>query len=180
MIVTNIDKLRRPCREAKPEEVEGIIQQLEAELKNHPNGIGLSANQIGIDAKVAIIRIPNKEKIDLINPKIIEYSKEVVFYKEGCLSLPDQKKEITTQRYEQITIENGLDRAKYVLYGIESIVAQHEISHLNGRLILDEKAQPYQRPERKIGRNERCKVCGVKYKKHASSNHGFVFKGEND
>jgi len=99
-----------------------------------------------------------------------------VFYKEGCLSLPDQKKEVTTQRYEQITIENGFDKAKYVLFGAEAIVAQHEIGHLEGRLILDEKAQPYKRPERKIGRNERCKVCDLKYKRHANSNHGFVPK----
>lgn len=180
MIVTDIDKLRKPCQDIKPEQVKEIIQKLEEELALHKNGIGLAANQIGIDAKVAIIRIPNKEKIDLINPKIIEHSGEIVFYKEGCLSLPDQKKEVTTQRYEQITIENGFDRAKYVLYGMEAIVVQHEIGHLNGRLMLDEKAQPYQRPERKIGRNERCEVCSVKYKKHTNSNHGFVLKERND
>lgn len=180
MIVIDTKQLRIPCKDAQPEQVKEIIQKLEAELSQHKNGIGLSANQIGIDAKVAIIRIPDKEKIDLINPKIVEHSKEIVFYKEGCLSLPDQKKEVTTQRYEQITIENGFDGAKYVLYGIEAIVAQHEIGHLEGRLILDEKAQPYQRPERKIGRNERCGVCGVKYKKHTNPNHGFVPKEETD
>jgi len=176
VIVTDIKLLRRPCKDVKPEQVKEIIQKLEAELAQHKNGIGLAANQIGIDAKVAIIRIPNKEKIDLINPKIIEHSKEIVFYKEGCLSLSDQKKEVTTQRYEQITIENGFDKAKYVLFGAEAIVAQHEIGHLEGRLILDEKAQPYKRPERKIGRNERCKVCDLKYKRHIDSNHGFIPK----
>ena len=180
MIVINIDKLHKPCREAISEEVDNVIVQLEAELKQHPSGIGLAANQIGLDMKVAIIRLPNKEKIDLINPEIVEHSKETVFYKESCLSLPDLKKPVTTQRYKQITIENGFDRAKYVLYGIEAIVAQHEYDHLCGKLILDRKAQPFQRLERKIGRNERCKVCGIKYKKHTNSSHGFVPKEEND
>jgi len=177
MIITDIKQLRIPCKDVKPEQVKEIIQKLEAELaQNKKSGIGLAANQIGIDAKVAIIRIPNKEKIDLINPKIVEYDGEIVFYKENCLSLPDLKKEITTQRYEQITIENGFDEAKYVFYGVEAIIAQHEVDHLEGKLIIDRKAQPYQRPERKIGRNERCKVCDLKYKRHINSNHGFVPK----
>jgi len=176
MIVTDTKQLLISCKNVQPEQAKEIIQKLEKELVLHKNGIGLSANQIGIDAKVAIIRIPDKEKIDLINPKIVEHSKEIVFYKEGCLSLPDQKKEITIQRYEQITIENGFDRTKYVLYGMEAIACQHEIDHLNGLLITDKQAKPYARPERKIGRNERCKVCDMKYKKHTNSNHGFIPK----
>lgn len=178
MIITDIDKLRKHCREAQPEEVEKIIQQLEAELKQHPTGIGLAANQIGLGVKVAIIRLPDKEKIDLINPKIIEHSKEVVFYQESCLSLPDLKKPVTTQRYKQITIENGFDKGKYVLYGMEAIACQHEIDHLNGLLITDRQAKPYTRPSRKIGRNERCATCNLKYKKHENTEHGFVVKGE--
>jgi len=178
MIITDIDKLRKPCREAKPEEIKGIIQQLEVELKQHSTGIGLAANQIGLDIKVAIIRIPDKEKIDLINPKIIEQSKEIVFYQESCLSLPDLKKPVITQRYKQITIENGFDRGKYVLYGMEGIACQHEIDHLNGLLITDRQAKPYARPNRKIGRNERCATCDVKYKRHENVEHGFVVKEE--
>lgn len=178
MIITDIDKLHKPCCEAGPEEVGNVIQRLEAELKQHSSGIGLAANQIGLDTKVAIIRIPDKEKIDLINPKIIEHSKETVFYQESCLSLPDLKKPVTTQRYEQITIENGFDKDKYVLYGMEAIACQHEIDHLEGRLITDRQAKPYIRPNRKVGRNERCATCNVKYKKHDNVEHGFVIKGE--
>lgn len=178
MIITDTDKLRKPCREALPKEVEDTLRQLEAELKLYSTGIGLAANQIGLDVKVAIIRIPDKEKIDLINPKIIEHSKEIVFYQESCLSLPDLKKPVTTQRYKEITIENGFDKGRYVLYGQEAIVFQHEYDHLCGKLILDRKAQPYQRQSRKIGRNERCATCDVKYKRHEGIEHGFVVKGE--
>ena len=176
MIITNIEQLHKPCREAKPDEVEDIIQQLETELAQHKTGIGLAANQIGLDIKVAIIRIPDKEKVDLINPKIIEHSKEIVFYQESCLSLPDLKKPLTTQRHKQITIENGFDKAKYVLYGMEAIACQHEIDHLNGLLITDRQAKPYTRPSRKIGRNERCATCDIKYKRHGNIEHGFVVK----
>jgi len=178
MIEFDINKLRKSCREVLPEEVESVTQQLEAELAQHPTGIGLAANQIGLDVKVAVIRIPDKEKIDLINPKIIDYSKEIVFYQESCLSLPDLKKPVTTQRYREITIENGFDKGKYVLYGMEAIACQHEIDHLNGLLITDRQAKPYTRPSRKIGRNERCATCNVKYKRHDGVEHGFVVKGE--
>ena len=111
-----------------------IIKDLEDSLKE-VKGIGLTAIQIGIPLQVAIIRIPNKEPINLYNPKIIEKSDPIKF-NERCLSVPGL--DIITRRYENVFWENG-DGRKYASYGIEAIVVQHEIDHINGLTILDRK-----------------------------------------
>ena len=103
-IVTNITKLKIKSEEISLKETNSIIKDLEDTLKEYPNGIGLSAMQIGISKKVGIIRI-HQLKINLINPKIID--KEFIFKmeKEGCLSFPNLN--LDTIRYNNITIING-------------------------------------------------------------------------
>ena len=56
----------------------------------HYNGIGLSANQIGINERVfvMILDIDTQETITCFNPKILKYSKDMVVMEEGCLSYP--------------------------------------------------------------------------------------------
>ncbi len=90
-----------------------IIKKLEAELKNTAiAGIGLSANQIGIDKAVAIVRIYNQYdptnpySINLINPILIE-ANGIMEYDEGCLSFPGQH--CNTIRYKEIIIETNDD-----------------------------------------------------------------------
>ncbi|SVE59453.1 uncharacterized protein METZ01_LOCUS512307, partial [marine metagenome] len=51
-------------------------------------GIGLSANQIGIPFKVFSMMVNNKDVICCFNPKIIKESDEQVIFSEGCLSFP--------------------------------------------------------------------------------------------
>ena len=73
MIVTSRKSLKKECRDVSLFEAADIIKKLEVELQNSKQpGIGLAANQIGIDAKVCIIR--TKNKLDLVNPIIIEKS----------------------------------------------------------------------------------------------------------
>ena len=48
-------------------------------------GLGLSANQIGLDVRACVINV--KEPLVLINPRVTEVSKETVAYVEQCLSL---------------------------------------------------------------------------------------------
>ena len=72
MIITDISKLQSICEEVSLEEAPQIISILEQELKkselNGLPGIGLAAPQVGINKRVAIIRIPQQKfKIDLIN-----------------------------------------------------------------------------------------------------------------
>ena len=120
--------------EGSAEDYANIIHVLEFELANSkPKGVGLSAIQINIPLRVAIIRM-GKKGFNLFNTEIIEKSQPFVFKNEGCLSFPG--KYINTKRYNQITIRNGNgEEAK--LSGDDAIVVQHEISHWEGQTMFD-------------------------------------------
>lgn len=138
MIITEQSLLLKECKDVSLFEAGDIIKKLEHELQNAKDpGIGLAANQIGINAKVCIIRIPGKQKINLINPKIEKKYDLMEFYNEGCLSFPNIF--ITTKRFNEIVISDILFPAGIVMTGVESVVAQHEIGHLYGETMLDYK-----------------------------------------
>ncbi|MDH3004470.1 MAG: peptide deformylase [Candidatus Shikimatogenerans sp. JK-2022] len=103
------------------------------------NGIGLSAPQIGKNIKLFIIYI-NKKKMIFINPKILNYNKKKILFKEGCLSLPNIY--INVLRYKILKIQyynkNWIKKIK-IIKNLLSIVFQHEYDHLKGKLILDYK-----------------------------------------
>ena len=133
-IITDLNFLRQRSEETNPTKAKQLIKDLEDSLDLN-KGCGLSAIQIGIKLKVAIIRLPNY-KLDLWNPIIIEKSFPFRFTGEHCLSLIGLS--VDTKRYDRIIVENGNGK-QYILKGIKSIVVQHEIAHLNGRTILDDK-----------------------------------------
>ena len=156
-------------------EIDDISTTLLQELTKH-GGIGLSANQIGLDKRACVINV--KEPLVLINPKIVETSQDTVAYIEQCLSIPkSMRKPVTTVRHRQITVE--CDNLGTVVFTpdakeqwknsdefysdegmLECVVAQHEIDHLNGKLITDSdrKYTTTIRREKKYGRNERVMV----------------------
>ena len=133
-IITDLSILKIKSEIIKPEDTEKIIIGLENVLKEI-GGLGLSAIQIGTALRVGIIRIPGKEPINLINPIILERSEKFRHIQEGCLSIPGLR--IDTTRYKDITIENNGEQ--FSLYDLEAVVAQHEIDHQNGILILKRK-----------------------------------------
>lgn len=133
-IVTDIKFLRKRSEEVDEARAHGIFSILNDSLEGI-KGYGLCAIQIGVPLRVSIIRLP-KCKLDLWNPKIIEKSGRFRFQGEGCLSIPGLF--IDTARYNDIVVENG-DGRRYSLSGMEAIVCQHEIDHMNGRLFMDAK-----------------------------------------
>lgn len=131
-----------------------LVTRLETELKNSEvPGVGLAAIQLGIFKRVAIIRTKTT-KLNLWNPQILERHGSIL-HSEGCLSLPGFTR--TISRSEDITIGNG-DGRKYVLYGFDAVVAQHEIDHMDGITIAEHSQRSL-----KVGRNELC-PCGSKLK----------------
>ena len=101
----------------------------------HYEGVGLSANQIGMDTRVFVM-IRDMEYNDIIvcfNPKIIKKYDECVDFEEGCLSYPDQF--INVKRPDKIDVmyedEEGREH-KIKLEGFASRVFQHEYDHLEG------------------------------------------------
>ena len=176
-LIKNPNKLRKPL-ETKPmtqEEIDEISTTLLTELKRH-GGIGLSANQIGLDVRACVINV--KEPLVLINPKVTEVSKETVAYEEQCLSLEkSMRKPVKTIRHKSFTVE--CDNLGTVIFSsdskeewkdsneffgdeglLECVCAQHEIDHLNGILITDNirRYTATVTSTKKYGRNDRVMV----------------------
>ena len=105
-------------------------------------GIGLAAVQIGILKRLVVIDISRDEEkknpIFLINPEIINQSKQTSVYEEGCLSIPGQFAEI--ERPAECTLKyinyNG-EKKELKADGLLATCIQHEVDHLNGILFID-------------------------------------------
>ena len=101
----------------------------------HYNGVGLSANQIGIKERafVMISDMESQDTITCFNPKIVKESKEMVTLEEGCLSFPDVYLEIA--RPESIIVkyeDEGKESHKIELTGFIARIFQHEYDHMEG------------------------------------------------
>ena len=113
-------------------------QELSETLKKsmvHHNGIGLSANQIGIweRAFVMIRDMEYNEIITCFNPKILKESRKKVTMEEGCLSYPDlylkiERSESVVVKYE----DENKNIHKIKLDGLAARVFQHEYDHMEG------------------------------------------------
>jgi peptide deformylase len=177
MIIKDKNKLTTPCEVVSLKEGEDIAANLLQELRQSESGIGLAANQIGINKRVCVINV--KEPLVLINPKIVEKSKEQFVFPEGCLSFPDSK--IRTMRHQDIVVEADNHEGKLsfsansndINDAFECVCVQHEIDHLNGITMFDRefKQTPIKREGKKIGRNEKVTISDgkeskvIKYKK---------------
>jgi len=106
-------------------------------LEKTTRGVGLAANQIGVDQGVCVINVD--KPIILINPKIIHSFKKIIFQEE-CLSFPSET--VTTERYANITVvaDNHDDPLYFSEKNLlEAVCVQHEIDHLNGITMHDRK-----------------------------------------
>ena len=105
------------------------------ENMTHYEGVGLSANQIGIGERVFImmLNMETEETITCFNPRIIKRYDENVWCEEGCLSFPDEI--INVERPDRIVIkyedEDKKDH-KIKLSGMAARVFLHEFDHLEG------------------------------------------------
>jgi len=178
--------INKKLKEVSLEEGNKIATELFKILTERKDGIGLAANQVGIDASVAVVNVRNP--IILINPEIVKQWDEVPYY-EGCLSF--KGKGINTKRYKNIVITTEQEEGELYFSGaenpsdgkgsweredsnkqeqevrlLEAICVQHEIDHLNGMTIHDRQMITTIVNELKIGRNDPCS-CGSekKYKK---------------
>jgi len=130
-----------------------ILQDMEDTCMS-VSGVGLSANQIGLEHRLAIILIPEKSKegepkkfkrFVIINPKIIA-EENFILAEEGCLSLPGLFADI--ERANEVVVEylneNGVPmQAK--ARGLLAKAFQHEIDHLDGKIFI-ERADPKLKP----------------------------------
>lgn len=175
-IDTSKQELSKPvkAKEMNDSEINEISAILMKQLELH-GGIGLSANQLGLNARVCVINV--KEPLVLVNPVITKRSEETVLYGEKCLSIPkSMRKTAKTIRNKSITVEtdnlgtvefsSDMNRWKNKeeffndIGLLETVCAQHEIDHLDG-ILMNDATRKYSTTiinERKFGRNEKVMV----------------------
>ena len=112
------------------------------ETMYNSNGIGLAAVQVGILKRVLVIDVSTKEEeknpLCFINPVIKKISDEKSVYEEGCLSIPDTFIEIERPKVCEVEYVNLDGKLKNIKCdGLLSTCLQHEINHLDGKLIID-------------------------------------------
>ena len=123
-----------------------LVERMQA-LMIDANGIGLAGNQAGVLRRVFVFRPDDEEPRTAVNPVIVERSEELATDDEGCLSL--QGVLVPVERPVAVTLEaQDVDGASYrlELEGLSARVAQHELDHLDGVLIL-ERTTPEARRE---------------------------------
>ena len=136
-----------PINEIKSENTQKIIEKMIKTMRKH-NGAGLAANQIYEPVRICIIEVldnPRYKHLNtiplkvLINPKVIIKKDTATFNSyEGCLSVPNLRGKV--KRYNTINVTYYTMDAKKItedIKGLESIVYQHEIDHLDGYLFTD-------------------------------------------
>ena len=106
------------------------------------NGIGLAAVQIGILKRILVVDVSTKDEknqpIVLINPVIKNLSDDTSVYEEGCLSIPETFIEIERPKICEVEyIDEKGSKKNLKCEGLLSTCIQHEINHLDGKLIID-------------------------------------------
>ncbi len=177
--------INKKLKKVSVEEGLSIAAELFGILNKRKDGIGLAANQVGIDASVAVVNV--REPIVLINPEIIETWDAIPYY-EGCLSY--KGKGIQTTRFKNIIIKTEQEECNLYFSGaenpsdgkgsweeqhnkkedneirlLEAICVQHEIDHLNGMTIHDRRVIDTVINTEKFGRNEKVMITDGKQTK---------------
>jgi len=131
------------------EELQRLVEDM-TETMYRRKGVGLAANQVGVLKRVLIIDVNSgtekqgKERLVLINPKIVSKEGEVI-KEEGCLSLPGLYKKVKRAAYVKVRAQNvNGEEIEVEGEGLLARALQHEIDHLDGIVFID-RLSPLQR-----------------------------------
>ena len=121
----------------------GLIADMFDSMRN-ANGIGLAANQVGVNKQIFVVDISPVEgyekykPIAMINPKIISKSDETISIEEGCLSIPELREEVIRSESVQISyLDVNMKEHTVEADELFARVIQHEYDHLQGVLFID-------------------------------------------
>ena len=129
--------LRKPCKEVtKFDKKLGILLDDMYETMQKSEGVGLAAPQVGILKRVAVIDI-GQERIDLVNPQIIETAGEQEGT-EGCLSFPKLYGVVTRPDYVKVRAQDS-NGNWFEKEGTELLARAfcHECDHLDGHVFTE-------------------------------------------
>jgi peptide deformylase len=109
------------------------------QLMQEASGVGLAATQVGTLQRLFVLQAQAEdEPRAIVNPRIVDRSEETFGDDEGCLSL--QGVSVPVERALRVTIEGKDEKGEDVRLELEehaARVAQHELDHLDGVLIID-------------------------------------------
>jgi peptide deformylase len=135
-------RLRQAAEPLRPEDLDGSFLDLVArmyELMAERKGVGLAATQLGVPLRVFVAN-PTGEPADrhaYVNPRITAYE-GTAQTEEGCLSVPGIHTKI--KRHAKVTLEAvdlGGRPVRVEADGLLARIFQHEIDHLDGKLLID-------------------------------------------
>ena len=139
-IITYPNKILRTkldeVKEFSNDKLNKIIKEMSHIMVKY-DGIGLAANQVGLNMRLIIVNMENNP-MAFINPKIKRKSFFKQKFDEGCLSFPDitgyvsRPKKITLQYQDENGNKKKLNAEKLI-----ATVFQHEIDHINGIIFTD-------------------------------------------
>ena len=154
-----LHKISKPV-EKITDEIRSFLDDMVETMREH-DGAGLAAPQVNRQQRIIVMEPPltpdaqENTVFKMINPEIIKRGDRHCSFKEGCLSVPgerievDRIAEITVKYLDEFGLEKTLEASE-----ILAVCIQHEIDHLDGKLVLD-YLSPFKR-----------KVALTKLKKH--------------
>ncbi|MEQ1612826.1 MAG: peptide deformylase [Hyphomicrobiaceae bacterium] len=123
------------------DDIRRLVADMLATMYDAP-GVGLAAIQVAVPRRLLVLDVADKNEdpqpIAMINPEILKLGDQLRLHEEGCLSIPDTHVDIerpSTLRVRYVD-ETGTTK-ELKADGLLATAIQHEIDHLDGRLIID-------------------------------------------
>lgn len=138
--------LRQPAKRIA--KVDDSVRSLAKEMLQtmySANGIGLAAPQVAVNKQLLVVDCepdnPANPPIILINPQIINSTRELCQIEEGCLSIPGVYLDVVRPKAIEVSFKDESGRPKKLkATGLLARVIQHEMDHLNGIMFVDRVA----------------------------------------
>lgn len=139
-------KVVKPVKEIN-DDILLIVRKMFETMRN-ANGVGLAANQVGLDKQIFVVDVSEVEDyndikpVAMINPQIILQSDEKIILEEGCLSLPTLRADVERARDIKVKYLNTSgEEVETEASEFFARVILHEYDHLIGKMIPDRVAE---------------------------------------
>ena len=132
-------RLDTPCVEVGKDEIHDLVETISdaINIMMKEDGIGLAANQVGLDKRFIIVMIGRTGIVPMINP-VITYSSDVsTVQEEGCLSFPGQTSKVRRSTYIEVDyLDMKGEEQTMALSHMNARIVLHEFEHLEGKNFL--------------------------------------------
>ena len=170
---SNLNQLLTPTnhfvfREHSPDEIVALCKDM-IESLYHYNGLGISANQLGIQHSIFAMR-GDPEDFVLFNPRIVYHSPDLEVMDEGCLSWPELR--VKMKRAKEIRMRFANPHGEMMSHTFKNITArvvQHEMQHLAGLQWFEGCSRLQLEPAIRRAKNKGFDYSGMGLMKHAKS-----------